>query len=72
MDAEFVNAYIQKQKTLVNELMNKLLVAETQLEVFEGRIKSLAQENESLKDSLEKAQKKPTKTTSNKEDAQSF
>jgi proteasome assembly chaperone (PAC2) family protein len=73
MDAEFVNAYILRQKNLINDLMAKLLVAETQLEIDEKKINSLSEQNNHLLAELEKekSQKKTTKAT-NKEDPQGF
>lgn len=73
MDAEFVNAYIQKQKNFINELMAKLLVAETQLEVLEKKIGSQNEQIALYAAELEKHQKKTTKaSSSSKDESQGF
>lgn len=38
MDTEFINLFIQKQQALINELNNKLLMAETRVQLLESRL----------------------------------
>ena len=38
MDTEFVNAYLQKQKDLINDLMAKLVMCETRASVAESKL----------------------------------
>lgn len=62
MDSEFINAFIQRQKSYIGELTSKLLVAETQLEAFQSKVNKLTEENANLLAELEKQSKKTNKT----------
>jgi transcription elongation factor GreA-like protein len=41
MDAEFFNTYVNKLKSLNNELINKNLILETQLELAQKQLQEL-------------------------------
>lgn len=45
MDAEFINAYVQKVTALNQELLNKTLVLEVQLSLAEKKIAELSSES---------------------------
>lgn len=62
MDSDFINAFIQRQKSYIGEITSKLLVAETQLEAFQTKINKLTEENSNLLAELEKLAKKSNKT----------
>lgn len=49
MDIEFINIYIAKQKALIDELQQKVLVAETQSELSNSKIVALSAELDKLK-----------------------
>jgi len=38
MDTEFVNAYLQKQKDMINDLMTKIIMSETRASVAENKL----------------------------------
>ena len=63
MDTEFINAFIQRQKNLINELQAKLLLCETNLEITQSKFVSLQEENSKLKADIEKQSKKVSKTS---------
>lgn len=65
MDSEFINAFIQRQKSYIGEITSKLLVAETQLEAFQTKISKLTEENANLLAELEKVTKKSNKPQNN-------
>lgn len=49
MDAEFINAYIARQKALIDELQTKVLLLETKYSIIEQQNLSLRQELEDSK-----------------------
>lgn len=49
MDAEFINAYIARQKALIDELQTKVLLLETKNSIIEQQSLSLRQELEDSK-----------------------
>lgn len=57
MNAEFVNAYLKKQKALIDDLQTRLLISETSLEIA-------SQEIASLKTVLDTQSQKKSKSTS--------
>jgi cell division protein FtsB len=61
MTNEFINVYVQKQKTLIAELQAKLLIAEAQLEVTTSYLDKANKENEALKEEVEKLNSKKQK-----------
>jgi len=61
MTNEFINVYVQKQKTLIAELQAKLLIAEAQLEVTTNYLDKANKENEALKEEVEKLNSKKQK-----------
>ncbi len=50
MDAEFINLFLQKQKTLIDDLQQRLLLSETKLSLVEQKL----EESNKLVDSLNK------------------
>ena len=61
MNSEFINIFIQKQKNLINELQSKLLLAETQIELNNEILKKTTEENDRLKNDIDKLQVKKQK-----------
>jgi hypothetical protein len=57
MDNEFINIFIAKQKALIDELINKTLLQEAQIGLFESNTLKNKQEIETLKQTLEVCQK---------------
>lgn len=53
MDAEFVNAYIEKMKFVLDEFLTKNLILETQLQIATNRLQSYIADNERLRNELE-------------------
>lgn len=51
MDTEFVNAYLQKQKDLINDLMAKVVMCETRASVAESKL-ALVSEQQNLVEGL--------------------
>ncbi len=51
MDTEFVNAYLQKQKDLINDLMAKVVMSETRASVAESKL-ALVSDQQSVIDNL--------------------
>lgn len=49
MDAEFINLYIAKQKALIDDLQQRLIVAETTSALSEQRVGALNAQLEKLK-----------------------
>ena len=49
MEAEFINIYIAKQKALIDELQQKVIVAETQSTLSEQKLSALTAELQKLK-----------------------
>lgn len=50
MDAEFINLFLQKQKTLIDDLQQRLLLSETKLSLVEQKL----EESNKLVDILNK------------------
>jgi hypothetical protein len=50
MDAEFINLFLQKQKTLIDDLQQRLLLSETKLSLVEQKL----EESNKIVDSLNK------------------
>lgn len=67
MDTEFINVYIQKQKTFIEELVAKNLILETKLTIADKVAGELGSKINSLEDQLAKASeaKKTSRTVSN-------
>lgn len=57
-NSEFINVFISKQKNLINELLAKNLIAETQLEIANNKLNALTEEFNGYKAEAEKAQKR--------------
>jgi len=55
---EFVNVFIQKQKNVINELLAKNIILETQLEIANNKLTATTEELNGFKAEAEKAQKK--------------
>jgi hypothetical protein len=53
MDTEFVNAYLQKQKDMINDLMAKVIMTETRASVAENKLALVSDQN-SIIESLNK------------------
>lgn len=53
MDAEFVNVYIAKQKSWIEELLAKHIILESRLQIAEGVAAEKSREVESLKAVIE-------------------
>jgi uncharacterized coiled-coil protein SlyX len=45
MDTEFVNAYLQKQKDMINDLMAKVIMTETRASVAENKLALVSDQN---------------------------
>jgi hypothetical protein len=58
MDAEFINAYIERLATEVTESLKTRLIVETQLAIASKTVASLTAENEKLQASLNKKSSK--------------
>jgi len=58
MDAEFINAYIERLATEVTESLKTRLILETQLAIASKTMASLTAENEKLQASLNKKSSK--------------
>jgi hypothetical protein len=58
MDAEFINAYIERLATEVTESLKTRLILETQLAIASKTVASLTAENEKLQASLNKKSSK--------------
>lgn len=54
MDAEFINAYMAKQKALIDDLQQRLLILEVKHQLLE-------QQHVLVRDELEKTKKKSSK-----------
>lgn len=48
MDTEFVNAYLQKQKDMINDLMAKIIMTETRASVAENKLALVSEQNSSI------------------------
>ena len=48
MDTEFINTFIQKQQAAIGELYNKLLMADTKIQIIESKLGSKNTEYETL------------------------
>jgi hypothetical protein len=70
MDTEFINVYIQKQKTFIEELVAKNLILETKLTIADKIAGELGSKVSTLEGQLSKAleaveTKKSSRSTSN-------
>lgn len=72
MDTEFINAYIQKQKSLIGDLQSKLLLVETQVDILNQTVAKLTEENTQLNSQLEKQTKRQAKKVDTTESSESF
>ncbi len=45
MDTEFVNAYLQKQKDMINDLMTKIIMSETRASVAENKLSLISDQS---------------------------
>ena len=50
MDTEFVNAYLQKQKDLINDLMAKVVMSETRASVAESKLALISEQHNGIED----------------------
>lgn len=50
MDTEFVNAYLQKQKDLINDLMAKLVMCETRASVAESKLALVSEQQAGIEE----------------------
>lgn len=48
MDAEFINAYVQKQKDVINDLMTKIVMSETRVSVAENKLNLVPELNQQI------------------------
>jgi uncharacterized coiled-coil protein SlyX len=48
MDTEFVNAYLQKQKDMINDLMAKIIMTETRASVAENKLALVSEQNTTI------------------------
>lgn len=65
MDTEFVNVYIQKQKSLIDELIAKNILLETKLTLVDKVVNDLTNKTNLLEGQLKSASEaKKTKVTS--------
>lgn len=48
MDAEFINAYVQKQKDVINDLMTKIVMSETRVSVAENKLTLVPELNQQI------------------------
>ena len=62
MDAEFINVYIAKQKSWIEDLTAKHIMLEVRLQLAEARSAKLAEELSAISSKLEKNQKKKSDT----------
>jgi len=58
MNSEFINIFIQKQKSLITELQSKLLLAESQVELNNELLKKANEENLTLRAEVDKLSNK--------------
>lgn len=63
MDAEFINVYIAKQKSWIEDLTAKIIMMEVRLQLAEARSAKLAEELAAISSKLEKNQKKKSDTS---------
>lgn len=61
MDIEFVNAYIARQKALIDELQSKLLISETHQQLLRNNVQVLSEKLAQANDTIEQLNKKSTK-----------
>lgn len=62
MDAEFINVYIAKQKSWIEDLTAKIIMMEVRLQLAEATSAKLAEELAAISSKLEKNQKKKSDT----------
>ena len=62
MDAEFINVYIAKQKSWIEDLTAKNIMMEVRLQLAEARSAKLAEELSAISSKLEKNSKKKSDT----------
>ncbi len=62
MDAEFINVYIAKQKSWIEDLTAKIIMMEVRLQLAEARSAKLAEELTTISSKLEKNSKKKLDT----------
>lgn len=63
MDAEFINVYIAKQKSWIEDLTAKIIMMEVRLQLAEATSAKLAEELAAISSKLEKNQKKKSDTS---------
>lgn len=52
-DNEFYNIYVAKQKEMINELVNRCMLAESKVSLYEAQIVKIKEEKESIQKDLE-------------------
>jgi hypothetical protein len=62
VDAEFINVYIAKQKSWIEDLTAKIIMMEVRLQLAEARSAKLAEELTTISSKLEKNSKKKLDT----------
>lgn len=48
MDTEFVNAYLQKQKDMINDLMAKIIMTETRASIAENKLALVSEQSAAI------------------------
>ena len=61
MDIEFVNVYISKQKSLIEDLQTRLLMSDTHLHILKNTVQDLNLKLETANSTIEQLNKKVAK-----------
>ena len=65
MEVEFVNAYIAKQKSWIEDLVAKQIILEARLQLAEAKAAQLADDLSKLNTKIEKTTKKKSESSDN-------
>lgn len=65
MEVEFVNAYIAKQKSWIEDLVAKQIILEARLQLAEAKAAQLADDLSKLNNKIEKTTKKKSEGSDN-------
>ena len=65
MEVEFVNAYIAKQKSWIEDLVAKQIILEARLQLAEAKAAQLADDLSKLNTKIEKTTKKKSENSDN-------